>query len=74
MHGDLQLAAGRLVDVVGELGQVLGVEVGRRVGGRQVPLGLRRRGDGERRQRAARGSEGDGCDGDTVMGTPATVE
>jgi hypothetical protein len=33
VHGDLELAAGRLVDVVGELLQVLGVEVGRGIGG-----------------------------------------
>jgi hypothetical protein len=32
MHGDLELAAGGLVDVGGELGDVLGVEVGGRVG------------------------------------------
>jgi hypothetical protein len=40
VHGDLELAAAGLVDVVGKLLQVLGVEVGGRVGGGQVPLGL----------------------------------
>ena len=54
VHRDLQLAAGRLVDVVGELDQVLGVEVGRRVGGRQVPLGLGRGGGGDGRAPGAR--------------------
>jgi hypothetical protein len=51
VHRDLQLAAAGLVDLVGELLDVHGVEVVGRVGGRQVPLGLglggnRQRGDG----------------------------
>jgi hypothetical protein len=42
MHGDLELAAAGLVDVGGELVDVLGVEVGGRIGRGQVPLGLGR--------------------------------
>jgi hypothetical protein len=42
VHRDLELAAAALVHVAGELGDVLGVEVARRVGGGQVPLGLRK--------------------------------
>ena len=40
MHRDLQFAAGGRVHILGELRDVLGMEVGGRVGGRQVPLGL----------------------------------
>ena len=47
MDGDPELAAGRLVDVVGELLDILGVEVRRRIRRRHVPLRLcgGRRGD-----------------------------
>ena len=40
MHGDLELAGSGFVHIGGELGQVLGVEVGGRVSSGQVPLGL----------------------------------
>ncbi len=56
VHGDLELAAGRLVDVGDELHDVLGVEVGRRIGGRHVPLGLRA---GRQRERATRADRGE---------------
>jgi hypothetical protein len=58
VHGDLQLAGAGLVDVGREGGQVLAVEIGRRVGGGQIPLGLRRRAE---RQGGERG-ERDGSD------------
>ena len=59
MYGDLELAAGASLDVGNELLDVLGVEVGRRIRGRQVPFDLRRdrgrqRGDGERHQQHAK--------------------
>src|SRR6185312_16565966 len=59
---DLELAAGRLVDVVGELLDVLGVVVVRGVGGGQVPLHLRggrkacEREDRAQQRREAKGS------------------
>jgi hypothetical protein len=43
MDGDLQLAAGRLLDLVGELDDIFGVEVLRGIGGGQIPFGLRER-------------------------------
>jgi hypothetical protein len=43
MDGDLQLAAGRRLHVLGELDEILGMEIVRRVGARQVPLCLRGR-------------------------------
>ena len=48
VNGDLELAAGRAVDVGDELGDVLGVEVGRGICGRHVPFGLRGRGHRDR--------------------------
>ncbi len=42
MHGDFQLAAGGLVDVGGKLREVFRMEVGSRVGRRQVPFCLRK--------------------------------
>jgi hypothetical protein len=48
VHGDLEPAAGRLVDVGDELRNVLRMEVGRRVRGRHIPFGLRRRTQRER--------------------------
>ena len=54
MHGDLELACAGLVDLIGELDQVYRVEVGRRVGGGQVPLGLGLDGEG----RGQRGGDG----------------
>ena len=43
MNRDLQLAAGRVVDVLGEGDEVFAVRIVGRIGGRQVPFGLRRR-------------------------------
>jgi hypothetical protein len=40
VHGDLQFAARGLLDVGGELHQVLGVEIARRIGRGQIPGGL----------------------------------
>ena len=54
VHGDAQLAAGGRLDVLGELGDVLGVVVGRRGGRGQVPFDLL----GERGT-AAKGQRGD---------------
>ena len=53
VHGDLELAAGGLVDVVGELLDVLGVEVAGRIGRRHVPLGLGGHGQRERARPSA---------------------
>ena len=47
MHRDLELAAGRLVDVGDELRDVFGVKVGRGIGGRHIPFGLRSGSRGE---------------------------
>ena len=56
VHLDLELAAGGLVDVGRRTADVLGVEVGGRVRGRQVPLGLG--GGGQRDGEADRGGDG----------------
>ena len=42
VHRDFELACGGFVDIGSKLGHVDGVEVGGRVGGRQVPFGLGR--------------------------------
>jgi hypothetical protein len=62
VHLDLQLAAGVLLHVLGELRQVLGVEVAGRVGAGQVPLGLGAGGQGQGAQ-AKRGHGGGGAAG-----------
>ena len=48
MHSEFELAAGGLVHVLGKVAQVFDVKVVGRVGGGQVPLGLRH--GGARRQ------------------------
>jgi hypothetical protein len=60
VDGDLQLAARRLVNVVCELLQVHGVEVGGRVGRRQVPFGLGL-GSSRERQRASGSDDEASC-------------
>jgi len=50
MHRDLELATRGRVHVLGELREVLGVEVGGRVGGGKVPLGLGKAAGGAERK------------------------
>src|SRR6185312_344157 len=57
MQLDLELAACRLVDVVRELLQVLGVKVVRGIGSRQIPLRLRVGGKRERKREDEGGEE-----------------
>ena len=49
MHGNLQLAAGGVADVLGERDQVHRMRIVRRIGRRQIPFGLRHYGSGKRR-------------------------
>src|SRR5450432_238788 len=55
MHCDLELAGGSLVHVGDELGDVLGVEIRRRICRGQIPLGLRA--SAQRKREAERGDE-----------------
>jgi hypothetical protein len=49
MHGDLQLAAGGIADVLGKRGQVDRMRIVRRIGRGKIPFGLRHCGHGKRR-------------------------
>ena len=49
MHGDLQLAAGGIADILGERDQVHRMRIVRRIGRREIPFGLRHYGSGKRR-------------------------
>ena len=47
MHGDLQLAAGGIADVLGKRDQIHRMRIVRRIGRRKIPFGLRHCGNGK---------------------------